>query len=94
MDSQETKINDLPEEILEMIFGFLPWSSLQKSCTVVSKKWFNLIRNNQNLSGDLRLGERKEEGWKNTDIIDFLERNWPKVRNVYLGVHLNHNLKI
>ena len=46
---------DLLPELLEQIFGYLDFSTLQKTVTLVCKNWQKLVRNNSKLSGQLVL---------------------------------------
>ena len=46
---------DLLPELLEQIFGYLDFSTLQKTVTLVCKNWQELVRNNSKLSGHLVL---------------------------------------
>ena len=45
----------LPLEIWSMIFSYLDFKTLQKTATLVSKTWFNMIRDDSILSGKLAL---------------------------------------
>ena len=45
----------LPIEIWTGIFSYLDYESLQKNATLVCKDWYEIIRNNSNLSGRLVL---------------------------------------
>ena len=45
----------LPDEMWAMIFTYLDKVSLHKSATLVNKHWFDLIRNDQKLSGKIEL---------------------------------------
>ena len=46
---------DLLPELLEQIFGYLDFSTLQKTVTLVCKNWQKLVRNNSRFSGHLVL---------------------------------------
>ena len=46
---------DLLPELLEQIFGYLDFSTLQKTVTLVCKNWQELVRNNSRFSGHLVL---------------------------------------
>ena len=48
-------ILELPREIQVKIFGYLDFKSLQHNATRVCKTWFEIIRNDSNLSGKLTL---------------------------------------
>ena len=76
-------IEDLPEEILIKIFGYFGFFTLQKICTLVSTKWFNIIRNSHELSSEvnidlLTLSENEIEGCLN---------HWPKLQRLYFKEH-------
>ena len=45
----------MPEEILIRIWSFLDFDTLQKICVLVSKSWFDKIRNSMKLSGEFYL---------------------------------------
>ena len=45
----------MPEEILIRIWSFLDFDTLQKICVLVSKSWFDKIRNSMKLSGELKI---------------------------------------
>ena len=66
MDFCSTEINDpkrslseieeiiLPEEVLIQIWSYLDFKTIQRSCTRVSKSWFEMIRNSK-LSWEMKL---------------------------------------
>lgn len=39
-----TSINDLPDEILEFVFGHMPPYKDLESCALVCKRWANITR--------------------------------------------------
>lgn len=39
-----TNLNDLPDEILEFIFGHMPPYRDLQSCALVCKRWMNIVR--------------------------------------------------
>lgn len=39
-----TSVNDLPDEVLEFIFGHLPPYRDLESCALVCKRWTNIVR--------------------------------------------------
>ena len=52
--TEEQRIN-LPREMWIEIWSFLDFKTLQKTCTLVSKTWFEEIRNSTKLSGEMTL---------------------------------------
>ena len=46
---------NLPEEVWRHVWSFLNFNHCQKICTLVSKTWFNQIRNSSVLSGEMRI---------------------------------------
>ena len=69
-------INLLPDEVWVHIFGFLEFRTLQFKATCVCKKWFKIIRNDSNLSGEFSL---LTEDWFD---INALLLSWKKVKVV------------
>ena len=61
MDVKMDPFTKLPDEIMTHIFKCLTWTILQKKCALVSKKWFEFIRNNAELSNKLRISERTSQ---------------------------------
>jgi len=68
----------LPEEIWIHILSFLDFETLQKTCTLVSKTWFDEIRNSSTLSGEMTL-KTTWPWWKVKDINQILSQ-WTKLR--------------
>ena len=52
---QEPHEINLPREIWILIWSYLDFKTLQKTCTLVSKTWFLEIRNSTRLSGEMTL---------------------------------------
>ena len=52
--STEIKEVILPEEVLIQIWTYLDFKTVQKTCTRVSKSWFEMIRNSK-LSWEMKL---------------------------------------
>ena len=52
--TEDQRIN-LPREMWIEIWSFLDFKTLQKTCTLVSKTWFEEIRNSTRLSGEMTL---------------------------------------
>ena len=52
---ERQEITLMPEEILIRIWSFLDFDTLQKICVLVSKSWFDKIRNSMKLSGEFYL---------------------------------------
>ena len=74
MDNLPIKM--LPNEVWTHIFVFLDFRTLQFIATHVCKKWFNIIRNDSNLSGEFSL---LAEDWSD---INALLLSWKKVKVV------------
>ena len=71
-------ISELPREIQVKIFGYLDFKSLQHNATRVCKAWFEIIRNDSNLSGKLTLSLNSGSdinsvlaSWKKLKILCF-----------------------
>ena len=77
----------LPEEIWYQIFSYLDLKSLQNA-SLTSKYWYHLIRNHQNLSGNLILSQ-------NLLANDFqiLLGNFPALRTLHLSKK-RHDIKM
>ena len=71
----------LPTEVWVYVWSFVDFDTRQKICTLVSKGWFNEIRNSARLSREmiLRLENRSAE-----DINNVLSR-WPKLKVLHLS---------
>ena len=48
----------LPKEMWHHVWTFLDFDTLQKTCTIVSKKWLEEIRDSPRLSGEMTLVPR------------------------------------
>ena len=77
--SESSEIN-LPSEVWIQIWSFLDFIDCQKICTLVSKEWFNIIRNSTRLSGEMIFNVKKQ---KIKDINNALSR-WPKLKVLHL----------
>ena len=84
---------DLLPELLEQIFEYLDFSTLQKTVTLVCKNWYKLVRSNSRLSGHLALypplKDWSPELFKKLKLIDFTEshkRDPRKVKDEYKRV--------
>ena len=75
---------NLPEEILTMIFEYFSYNFVQKVCTLVSKRWFNIIRNNQKFSSSLGFDANLESFIKPAFFHQFLAKSWPKICELHL----------
>ena len=56
---------DLPEEVWVHIFEYLDYKSLQCIAVQVCKEWLSIIRNDCNLSGELKIKQFKHEDLPN-----------------------------
>ena len=77
--SESSEIN-LPTEVWIHIWSFLDFIDCQQMCTLVSKEWFNKIRNSARLSGEMIF---KVENQNIKDINNALSR-WPKLKVLHL----------
>ena len=75
-------LDKLPNELFVQILGNLSFDCVQKTCTLVSKKWFEVVRNSVELSGKVKF--LHENVPKFDAIIRFLARNWPKIHTISL----------
>ena len=50
----------IPLEIWSKIFGYLDFETVQKTATLVCKQWFDMIRNDSVLSGELVLNSIRQ----------------------------------
>ena len=77
-----------PIEVWIKIWDFIDFHTLQKKCTIVSKSWFEVIRNTPTLSGEMELKKtiEKEDGTLetlNADGIDSILSHWPMLKVNY-----------
>ena len=73
-----------PEEILVYIFQFLDFVTLQKVAILVCKSWFELIRSNQTLSGQLNF----KPGLNVSDMNTILEK-WTEIKVLQILERVN-----
>lgn len=78
---EKQRIN-LPREIWIEIWSFLDFKTLQKTCTLVSKTWFEEIRNSTRLSGEMTL--KTSWPWWNVKEINKVLSNWKKLRVLHM----------
>ena len=71
----------MPTEVWIHIWSFLDFKTLQKICTLVSKRWLTDIRNSTRLSGELILRLYNQDV---NDINEVLSR-WPKLKVLHLS---------
>ena len=74
-------MEQLSNEILLEIFGLLDEFTAQKQCVLVSKRWFQVIRNSSKVSNSVTVNEMLLMKHK---ITDALVENWPKVSKLCL----------
>ena len=79
-NSSESSGINLPTEVWIHIWSFLDFIDCQEMCTLVSKEWFNIIRNSTRLSGEMIFKFDKQNI---KDINDALSR-WPKLKVLHL----------
>ena len=104
--STETKEVIFPEEIWIIIWSYLDFKTLQKTCTQVSKSWLEMIRSSK-LSWEMRLQHRFTffkldllevedfnailDHWKNLRVIHF--SNEPEFARFQLSLKSHKSLK-
>ena len=64
----------LPEELVIMIFSMSSWRHLQKTCTLVSKNWFNFIRKTETLSSE----------FATSNVYKISQKSWPVLKTIHL----------
>ena len=77
------QIDGLPNEILLKVFGFLPSREIHHKVCFVCKKWFQLIRNDTILSGELTI-------YPYCEGINRILLKWPKLRVLNIPIY-NHS---
>ena len=70
-------IDDLPDELLIYIFRFLSQFTIQTALTLVSKKWYDVVRNDSKLSGELFPELTNTHSIQN---INQVLKKWPKLQ--------------
>ena len=83
----------IPEEILIRIWSFLDFDTIQKICVLVSKSWFDKIRNSMKLSGELKIQCIDQWGSPETHSIHDINAilsNWKKLK----VLHVSNEVKI
>ena len=70
-------IANTPPEVWCKIWSYLDFETLQKTCTLVSKTWFEEIRNSSKLSGKLTL----KSSWKlSLTNVNNILCHWKKIK--------------
>lgn len=87
-----------PTEVWIKIWDFIDFHTLQKKCTIVSKSWFEVIRNTPTLSGEMELKKtiEKEDGTLetlNADGIDSILSHWPMLKVLYAPGYETKNIQ-
>jgi len=87
-----------PIEVWIKIWDFIDFHTLQKKCTIVSKSWFEVIRNTPTLSGEMELKKtiEKEDGTLETldaDGIDSILSHWPMLKVLYAPGYETKNIQ-
>ena len=90
---------DLPEGVLLNIFDYFDFEFLQKTCVLVSKKWFKIIRNDSKLSSKFKLSENFEKSnYCRLNIIvqvmKSLSKGWPKLETIHVPNQFDEILPI
>ena len=81
MATEDSQLVELNEYVLLRIFHFLDFTSLQKNATLVCKRWFNIIRNDINLSKSVFLLKTPQTKDEITQIL----KSWPRIRHLTLA---------
>ena len=81
MATEDSQLVELNEYVLLRIFHFLDFTSLQKNATLVCKRWFNIIRNDINLSKSVFLLKTPQTKDEITQIL----KSWPRIRHLMLA---------
>ena len=89
-DSTEIKEIIFPEEVWVIIWSYLDFKTIQKTCTQVSKSWFEMIRSSK-LSWEMRLQHRftffKLDFLEVEDFNDILD-HWKNLRAIHFKSEL------
>ena len=89
-DSSEIEEIIFPEEVWIMIWSYLDFKTLQKTCTKVSKSWLEMIRSSK-LSWEMRLQHRfsffKLDILEVEDFNDILD-HWKNLRAIHFKSEL------
>ena len=80
--------NGLPAELWTKIFEYLDQNTIQKRATLVSTRWFHIIRDNPLLSGDLILNASSVATKRSK--LEALLNSWPKVNSLTIKYELRH----
>ena len=90
-DSTEIKDIIFPEEVWIIIWSYLDFKSIQKTCTQVSKSWLEMIRSSK-LSWEMRLQHRfsffKLDLLEVKDFNDILD-HWKNLRVIHFKSELD-----
>ena len=75
-------IASTPREVWIKIWSHLDFETLQKTCTLVSKTWFEEIRNSANLSGEMTL----KISWRSDmENMNKILSHWKKLKVLCVG---------
>jgi len=80
------KVMDLPMEMRVKIWSYLDFKTLQKTCTLVCKTWFEEVRGDGRLSGQLSL---KNDEIEEEEVKTILSQ-WEKIKILRLSKSLDH----
>ena len=78
--------NVTPKEIWVKIWSLVDFKTLQKSCTVVCKNWFDGIRGNASLSDQMTLNNEQ----KSHEDINQVLSHWEALRVVQMSSEMAH----
>ena len=69
----------------------MSWDHVQKSCALVSKKWFEFIRNNSEFSSKVAISEEKV---RHGHISEYLQTSWPILKTLRINSLVKYPEKI
>ena len=89
----DTKVLDLPKEVLGIIFSYLDKKSVFHS-TLTCKLWFELIRCDPNICSHICLNDiSSSELYKRTKNPEWIWTRWPVLKILELKCEQKHNFK-
>ena len=73
-------MEELPPEVFLLILEKLDFNTLHKSCVLVSKTWFNFIRNYEKVSYRIAFTNTIPV---NENLTRYMQKSWPVVSKLY-----------
>ena len=86
----------MPRDVCIHIWSFLDFDTVQKKCTLVSRAWFEKIRNSPSLSREMRLRIENQSIEEINDVLN----HWKKLQVLHVtkeeaitqfGINLNEH---